>query len=173
MRLSHRLGMQMNPAKLAAIGGLALSAFCAPAQAQSHSHGYLVVAPAVVSSSGESNAGLQAGVGGEGVFPGGIGLGSEIGALGVRGNSDTLVGMASVNGYFHIPRPFSSFDPFLTAGYSAVFEVFNSTNLFNVGGGMNWWFAPHLGLKLEFRDHLRSGNETSNIATFRFGLAFH
>jgi len=164
----------MNPAKLPAIGGLALFAFCAPAQAQSHSHGYLVVAPAVVSSSGENDAGLQAGVGGEGVFPGGIiGLGAEIGALSLRGIAGSVVGMASANGYFHIPRPLSSFDPFLTAGYSTVIDVFNSTNLFNIGGGTNWWFAPHLGLKLEFRDHLRSGNETSNIATFRFGLAFH
>ena len=152
---------------------LLILAACAPLVAQSHSHGYFLVAPAVVSSDGENHAGLQAAVGGEGVFPGGIGLGAELGGLGIRKNSNTFVGIASVNGYFHVPRPYSSVDPFLTAGYSAVFELFNSSNLFNIGGGMNWWFAPRLGLKLEFRDHMRAGNESANIATFRFGLAFH
>ena len=173
MASARRLHSRYVSGRVIGFFALAVAASGLPSQAQSHSHGYLVVAPAVLSSSGESSAALQASGGGEGVFPGGVGLGAEIGALRVRGNSDTVVGIVSANGYFHIPRPLSSFDPYLTAGYSAVIDLFDSTNMFNIGGGTNWWFAPHLGLKLEFRDHLHSGNESSNLATFRFGLAFH
>ncbi|HWP85439.1 MAG TPA: hypothetical protein VNN17_09630 [Terriglobia bacterium] len=167
-RFTHR----RIPAAALALA-LALAAVPGPARAQSHSHGYFFLAPAVVSGGGRSDAALQGGVGGEGVFPGGIGLGAELGVLGIRGDSDSLSGTASVNGYFHIPRALSSVDPFLTMGYSAVFDFFAGASLLNVGGGVNWWFAPRLGLKLEFRDHVRGGSDNANIATFRFGLAFH
>ena len=180
MRLSHRLGKQINPAKLAAIWGLALSAFCAPAQAQSHSHGYIFLAPGVASGSGSTNGALAGGVGAEGVFPGGVGLGAELGALKIHHRSVNAFfssgggyGLVSVGGYFHIPRPLSPVDPYLTAGYSALVNLGLAASFVHIGGGLNWWFAPHFGLKTEFRDMARSGAGTTNIATFRFGLAFH
>jgi len=157
----------------AALLALVFAAAGGTAQARSHSHGYLFVAPGTFSF-GDSDAALAAGVGGEGVFPGGVvGLGAELAAVGVRGSSDTTFGLASVNGYFHVPRPYSNKDLFLTAGYSALFQFSEKIDMFNVGGGINWWLAPHVGLKAEFRNHARTGDDTVNFATFRAGIAFH
>lgn len=157
----------------AALLALAWAAAGGIAQAQSHSHGYLFVAPGAFSF-GDRNTAMAAGVGGEGVFPGGvIGLGSELAIVGVRGTSDTAFGLTSVNGYFHIPRPSSNKDLFLTAGYSALFQFTEKIDMFNAGVGINWWLAPHIGLKAEFRNHSRGGDEPVNYATFRAGIAFH
>jgi hypothetical protein len=40
----------------------------------------------------------------------------------------------------------------------------------NIGGGVNYWYKDHLGIKLEFRDHFGSAN--INYAEFRFGVNF-
>jgi len=143
------------------------------ARAQSHSHGYLFLAPGVVSGGGDSHGVIVAGVGGEGVFPGGLGLGAEVGGLKVRGGSDNGFGLGSLGGSFHVPRPLSTVDPFIAAGYTALFDLGSATSFFHLGGGANWWLAPHTGIKLEFRDYVHSGSGISNIATFRFGFAFH
>jgi hypothetical protein len=141
--------------------------------AQSHSHGYLFLAPGVASGGGDSNAVVVGGAGGEGVFPGGLGLDAELGGLKIRGGPDSGFGLASIGGSFHIPRLSSAVDPFIAAGYSALFDIGNATSFAHVGGGVNWWLAPRVGVKLEFRDYARGGNGISNIATFRFGFAFH
>ena len=173
MRAQQAHFFHLTSCKMVAVLALLLLTSSSPLRAQSESQGYLVIAPAVVSGGGESHSALQGVVGGEGVFPGGVGLGAEIGALGVRAGSDSLASLLSLNGYFHVPRSFSTVDPFLTAGYTALFDFFNNTSFSNLGVGMNWWFASRVGLKLEFRDHFRTGNESANVATFRFGLAFH
>ncbi|MBI3934439.1 MAG: hypothetical protein HY316_07075 [Acidobacteria bacterium] len=180
MCLSHRLLNRLISGRLAALFALALVVSCISAQAQSHSHGYIFFAPGVASGGGNTNGALAGGVGAEGVFPGGVGLGAELGALKIRhrsGNgsfsSGGGFGLVSVGGYFHIPRSLSSVDSYLTAGYSALVALGLAASFFHIGGGVNWWFAPHFGLKMEFRDQARGSSGTTNIATFRFGLAFH
>ena len=140
-------------------------------------HGYVFVAPGVASygSSPEtpaengSSGFIHLGFGGEYVFKNTIGAGGEVGFLG-RTDLGAL-GAASLNGYYHFKRN-GSWAPFVTAGYSNFFELFQSTSLANIGGGVNYWYRDHFGLKFEFRDHFASGARSANYAEFRFGFDF-
>jgi hypothetical protein len=132
-------------------------------------HGYVFVAPGVASASGDTAGLIHLGVGGEGVLPIGIGAGAEVGFMG-RTNLDVL-DTASINGYYHFKRN-GSWAPFVTAGYSNFFTLTGSSNLANIGGGLNYWYRDHFGIKLEFRDHFSSGTNSANYAEFRFGFNF-
>jgi hypothetical protein len=72
-------------------------------------HGYLFVAPGVVSGSNNSSALIHLGVGGEYVFRSTYGAGAEVGFIG-RSDLDAA-GMASINGYYHFKhdRPWAPF----------------------------------------------------------------
>jgi len=46
-------------------------------------------------------------------------------------------------------------------------------NLFNFGGGLNYWLSCRLGARIELRDHVYSASSASaHCWGFRFGLAF-
>ena len=150
---------------------LASGSMSGPALAQ-HSNGYLFVAPGAVSSGGTSETTVQAGVGFEIALPKGFGAGAELGALGAtQYYNESVVLTLSPGAYFHIPRRSSKLDPFVEGGYTAF--VRNSVlHLFHFGGGVNYWFRPRLGLRLEFRDHVNRSDGTLHFWGFRFGLAF-
>jgi hypothetical protein len=152
---------------------LPAAAILLAAVASAQSHGYVFAAPGGTSTSGHTEATLQIGAGGEAVFGKGIGLGAEIGYVAPAGAGfSNGLGAGSVNGYYHFRHGRSRLDPFVTGGYTVLFRS-GSENLFNVGGGVNWWFLSHLGLKLEFRDQIyaRSG-ESLHFWGIRFGLNF-
>lgn len=140
-------------------------------------HGYVFVAPGVASygSSLETPANqgsmglIHLGLGGEYVFKNTVGAGGEVGFLG-RTDLGAL-GTASLNGYYHFKRN-GAWAPFVTAGYSNFFELFQSTSLANIGGGLNYWYKDHMGLKLEVRDHFATGTNSANYLEFRFGFDF-
>lgn len=137
--------------------------------ATAQTHGYLFVAPGVVSGSNNSSALIHLGIGGEYVFRSTYGAGAEVGFIG-RSDLDA-VGMASINGYYHFKhdRPWA---PFVTGGYSNAFELFQSTSLANIGGGINYWYKDHMGLNFEVRDHFSTGTHSANYLEFRFGFNF-
>jgi hypothetical protein len=95
----------------------------------------------------------QAEIGGEMVFGKGIGAGGELGFI---AGHDSF-GFLSLNGYYHLAHNDRTpkFDPFLTGGYTLAFDplvVFggrSSANGLNVGGGLNYWFLRHLGVRAE------------------------
>jgi len=144
---------------------VALTAGTATAQ----THGYIFVAPGVVSGSNNSSALIHLGIGGEYVFRSTYGAGAEVGFIG-RSDLDA-VGMASINGYYHFKhdRPWA---PFVTGGYSNAFELFQSSSLANIGGGINYWYKDHMGFKFEVRDHFSTGTRSANYLEFRFGFNF-
>lgn len=126
----------------------------AAASAQ-QSHGYLFIAPGGISSGGHTATTVHLGAGGEVGLAKGVGLGAELGALGPRQDfAGNLMGVVSANGYYHFRRE-EKLEPFVTAGYSLFFRS-GHANLFNFGGGANYWFHSKLGLRLEFRDHVWS-----------------
>jgi len=100
------------------------------------------------------------------VFANRIGVGGEVGLIG-RTDFGAL-GAASINGSYHF-APRGRTVPFATGGYSRFFDFNSGINLANLGGGINYWFADHFGLKLEVRDHFRAG---VNYLEFRFGATF-
>ena len=141
-----------------------------------HSHGYIYVAPGAVTASllgaRGSTATLQIGAGGEAILGKGIGVGAELGALFPRGNIEGSVGIFSLDGYYHFLHGQQKADPFFAAGYTLGFRG-ERANLFNFGGGVNYWFIPHLGIKAELRDQVWTpSNATVHAWGFRFGLNF-
>jgi|SRR5579864_9001945 len=137
--------------------------------ALAQSHGYLVVAPGIAHADNDTLGLIHLGAGGEWMFKDGIGAGGEIGVV---GRTDLgAVGVASLNGYYHFSRD-RRLVPFVTGGYSSFFSFGSHVNLANVGGGVNYWYSDHFGIKLEFRDHFATGTNSANYAEFRFGFDF-
>jgi hypothetical protein len=139
--------------------------------AQSKEHrgqGYVFIAP--TSTSG-GTAGLHFGVGGEGLVYKGLGVGGEIGYLGVGRDLSQRAGIFSPNVSYNFLRS-KKVSPFLTGGYSLVASGSGAGNAVNLGGGIHWWFKEHIGLRFEFRDHFPPGEPQFHIIGVRFGLAF-
>ncbi len=156
---------------------LLMGALPATLLAQS-SNGYVFFAPGGASCCGNTSMTVHFGGGGEAVLWKGIGAGAELGALAFRQDfTDSLVGLLSLNGYYHfVHEKNRKADPFVTAGYSLMFRS-GHANLFNFGGGLNYWLDRRLRLRLEFRDHVRSVGALDlggdiHYWGVRFGLTF-
>jgi hypothetical protein len=134
--------------------------------------GYVFAAPGGLTGGGFTNGTLHLGGGVEQLFPHRVGVAAELGAVGSWRNYHTAIGMFSVNGTYHFMDR-SRLDPFVTAGYSLGFRS-GTLNFGNYGGGANIWLADHLGLRIEFRDHLHVSNRVPNLHYWgvRFGVAF-
>lgn len=121
-------------------------------------------------ATGNDSVIFQGGGGGEGIIYKGLGVGAEAGAFGNIGGSGG--GMVSANGSYHFQNSRSpqKLVPFVTAGYTFLAPS-DQTNLFNFGGGVNYWTGDHLGLRVEFRDHVfpDGGNHLFNV---RVGITF-
>jgi hypothetical protein len=153
---------------------LLLAGLTHPATQAQSSNGYAFFAPGAVTCCGYISMTLQFGFGGEAVLGKGIGIGAELSALGVReGFTDNVVGVFSPNGYYHfIHAKKAKADPFVTGGYTMIFRN-GHANLFNFGGGVNYWFHSHLGARLELRDQVHTnGSSAIHYWGVRFGLAF-
>jgi hypothetical protein len=138
------------------------------------SHGYVFAAPGGISAGGGTDATLHGGVGFEAiVWRRWAGVGAEAGWLGPVERLGSGVGTVSPNGYFHFGGDrLRGIDPFVTAGYT-MFIRSGTENLFNFGGGLNWWFRDNVGLKFEIRDHVDSDRfRTLHYWGFRFGVTF-
>jgi hypothetical protein len=151
---------------------LAPSIGTAQSEKEHRGQGYVFVAPGAISSS-VTTATLHFGVGGEGLVHKGLGIGGEIGYLGLARGLQEGVGLFSANGSYHFKNASASgkLVPFVTGGYSLIFRE-GKTNGVNFGGGVNYWFREGVGLRLEFRDQAFTQGETAHYYGFRIGLAF-
>jgi hypothetical protein len=160
--------------RLALTGALALAATAssvAPAQAQS-AYGYVFGAPGAISCCGESEGTFHVGGGGEFITPTGIGVGAEVGFLGPRDAFSDGLGVLSLDGAYHFGRATSKLRPFVTGGYSLFFRE-GTANLWNFGGGVQYWFREGLALRVEFRDHVQTEYEgTAHFWGVRVGVSF-
>ncbi len=124
---------------------------------------------------GESEGTWHVGGGGEALFRDAFGVGAEMGYLSWLEEGSDGLGVLSVNGSYHFNGGSSTrrWRPFLTGGYTLGFDGETSENLFNVGGGVDYWVKPRVGLRLEFRDHVWSdGGETVHFWGARVGVTF-
>jgi hypothetical protein len=133
-----------------------------------HGQGYVFVAP---TASSEGDYGLHFGVGGEGLVYKGLGVGGEIGYLGVAQDLSRGVGVFSPNVSYNFWRS-SKVSPFLTGGYSLIVGGDGVGNAVNVGGGLQWWFKNHIGMRFEVRDHVYPAAPGFRTVGIRIGLAF-
>lgn len=136
---------------------LALIPMAAPAADSQESYrgqGYLFYGPGRAPGGGTMQ---QIGGGGEGFLYKGLGVGAELGYLFPAGGFTYGVGLLSVDGSYHMNRSrHARLSPFVTGGYSLAFRG-GHANLANFGGGVTWWIAEHIGIRLEFRDYVWSG----------------
>lgn len=140
---------------------------CASAFAQ-ESAAYVFAAPGARTGPG-SSATVQGGLGGELVWKY-LGFGAEASYLAPQQSFSSGVGVFSIDPAVHIPWHGSSrIDPYFLGGYTLLFRAGTFSGA-NYGGGVNWWFRPNYGLKVEFRDQVIRG---IHYFGFRFGVNFH
>jgi hypothetical protein len=150
---------------------LATTAAAAVAQ---QSNAYVFFAPGGVTNGSNVNMTLHAGGGGDLLIKKGIGVNVEIGALGPAEDFSQAVAVFSPGGAYYFRRGDEhKVEPFVAGGYTLMFRD-GHANLGYAGGGVNYWFRPKLGLRLEFRDHFYfgGGGSDTNFFGLRVGLAF-
>jgi len=115
-------------------------------------HKYVFAAPGKIT--GESMATLHFGGGAQTPTYRGFGAAVELGYLAPMTYLADGIGVLSANGLYLFGNSEKSNKaiPFATLGYSMGFRS-GVVNGFNVGGGINYWFAKRMGVVMEFRDH--------------------
>ena len=142
------------------------------ARAQQVGNGQWYAFGAVGYQTGVGGAQVGGGIGYERLLYKGLGLGGEFGGY---GGSDARA-VLSANGSYHFRQSASQkLVPFGTAGVSALAacgDGCGASGAFNFGGGINYWFRPHRGLRLEFRDHVFNDGNAVHQLQMRVGFAF-
>ena len=148
-----------------ALAGLAML----PGAARAQGLGYVVAGPAGVSGFfGSSSTSLHAAAGGEALLKGLLGIGGEAGLL---ANSSSVLWVVSANGVVHLGA--ARVSPFVTGGYTRMGGGEGGFNAWNAGAGVDWWTNSRLGLRLDFRDHVRPDfRGTVHYWTVRGGIVF-
>lgn len=135
-------------------------------------YGYVFFGPGgSVPHGGEAT--MHTGGGGEAVFKNGAGIGAELAYLAPFKYPGDGLGTFSVNGSYHFLKTSGSEKvvPFLTGGYTGFFRD-GYANGVNFGAGVNYWFKPRVGLRVEFRDNIWVQNEATHFLNVRVGLNF-
>jgi hypothetical protein len=104
----------------------------------------------------------------------GLAAGAELGYLAPAKCSGCGIGVLSANGSYHFGArdPKSKVIPFVTGGYSLGFREGHG-NMYNFGGGVQYWFSRRVGFRAEVRDHVSSCYRcTTHLWGVRFGVAF-
>jgi hypothetical protein len=146
------------------------------AEAQVQALGYGIAGPAGYSGFfNSSSASLHAAGGAEVLAGGRVGAGGEFGLFVSPGGG---LWVTSANGVFHftpsVPTPTRSrISPFVTGGYTRMTSGDASFNAWNLGAGADLWLKPGVGLRLEFRDHIRPDRRGEvQYWAFRAGVVF-
>jgi len=137
---------------------------CGGALAQQNA-GFVYVAPGHVSG----GATVQGGAGGELVWRF-FGIGGDVGYLAPQKSFSDGLGVLSLDPAIHFAHHSdSAIDPYFLGGYTLMFRNGVKSGG-NYGAGVNWWFKPDFGLKVELRDQVV---DSSHFWGVRFGLNFH
>jgi hypothetical protein len=121
---------------------------------------------------------IGVGIGGERLLFKGLGIGFDVEGFGMNRFSSNYGGMVfATNGSYHFKNVTSSgkLVPFGTGGFSAIGVCESECgggSGFNLGGGVNYWFKPDRGLRVEFRDHVVYDYGAYHKLEVRFGFSF-
>jgi len=141
--------------------------------------------------------GLTTGFGGEGYIYKGLGLGAEIGGVGVADvndpNKGTGVGSADVSYHLFPKKIRGHAAPFVTGGFTTFFGHNTHTGTgffghkplmtegFNIGGGVDVFASKHVGVRFDVRYHGHGGRilnyifpdlDQFSFVAFRIGATF-
>lgn len=114
---------------------------------------------------------MSVGGGGEGFLWRGLTLGGDIGYFRFVGRGTYHFGMSTLNvGYNFAPRRrLNRVDPFVNGGVVGVAFGPGVAQAGSVGGGVNLWVKPKVGVRMEGRV---AGFAGEALAMFRVGLVF-
>ena len=145
-----------------------------PAGAQALAYG--IAGPAGYSGFfGSSPFAVHAAGGAEILARGRFGAAGEFGIL--AGPTSGLF-ITSANGVLHVlpsvATPIRSrISPFITGGYTRMASGEGAFDGWNVGAGADVWLKPRVGVRLEFRDHIRPDRRGEvQYWAFRAGVVF-
>ena len=135
--------------------------------------GYGIAGPAGFSGFfGSSASAVHAAGGGEVLVDGRTGIGAE---LGVLASSGSVLLVFSANGVFHVSTNQATrrLSPFVTGGYTNMRNSDGSFGAWNVGAGADLWRKDRVGIRVEFRDHVRPDSRGAvQYWTVRGGVVF-
>jgi hypothetical protein len=154
-----------------------LAASMTPHRAAAQVLGYGIAGPAGYTGffGNSSSLAVHAAGGGEILAGGRIGAAGEFGLL---AGPDSGVFLTSANGVVHfvpsVPTPIRSrISPFVTGGYTRISSGEGGFDAWNLGAGADVWTKPRVGLRLEFRDHIRPDRRGEvQYWAFRVGVVF-
>jgi hypothetical protein len=171
MRILKYLVVSASMIIALSVGAQAQSSASSGERKEHRGQGYAFFGPGAIVEDGYSVAVAHFGGGGEGFLYKGLGLGAEAGYLTPWRDFGNGIGLVSFNGSYHFNRD-RKLSPFVSGGYTLGFRS-DTANLFNFGGGVNYWFRDRVGLRLEFRDHVYS-EQSLNIHYLggRIGFSF-
>jgi hypothetical protein len=142
-----------------------------PGTADAQVLGYAIAGPAGVHGffGSRADAGQAAG-GAELLLGGRAGIGGEFGIIASRGGGLLVY---SVNGVLHIlsSRARRGASPFVTGGYTRIWNGDGAFDAWNAGAGVDAWFGNRAGARVEFRDQVRPDSRgTVHYWTIRAGI---
>jgi hypothetical protein len=144
-----------------------------PSRAAAQALGYGVVGPAGYSGFFGTGGPLIHAAGGAEVLAGGrAGVGGEFGLLAGSGGAFLV---SSANGVVHLGRRDRGrgASPFVTGGYSRLSSGEGGFDAWNVGAGADIWAKERVGVRVEFRDHVRPDRRGAvHYWTVRAGVVF-
>lgn len=150
---------------------MVLCSFAGVREAPAQGLAYGIAGPAGVSGFfGSPGTALHAAGGGEALAAGRVGGAAE---LGILANASSALLVFSANGVVHLrDARRSRHSPFVSGGYTRMSSGEGSFDAWNVGVGIDIWSREHLGLRVEFRDHVRPDSRgTVQYWTIRDGVA--
>jgi len=118
---------------------------------------------------------LGAGGGGEALVWRGVALGGEAGFMVFNDNRSQPIGLFATTAGYHFGNRsrLTGASPFVNVAWVGVGtggSEWGTTAYGGIGGGVNYWFKPKLGMRVEGRLHALGAGEALFI--FRLGVAF-
>ncbi|MEN6537161.1 MAG: hypothetical protein ABFD60_07215 [Bryobacteraceae bacterium] len=139
-----------------------------PAYTQTHGYGFAGIG---IGDDMPGNGALRYGLGGNWAVIPNLTLGGELGGY-HKDSRGGIIASGNVGIHFRGTAP-TGLDPFVTGGITgARIGDERSGRYANLGGGLNYWFRPRVGFRVEFRGYL-AGSGVESFSEIRFGLAFH
>ena len=132
--------------------------------AQSHGYGFV----GTTIGEGLFQSALRYGIGGGWAVAPHVTVGGEVG--GIQNNGVGAITSVNVGAHFR-RRVETGFDPFVTGGVTGAFFGREIGIYGNIGGGINYWFRPRVGFRVEFRGY-PGASDLNSFSEFRFGVSF-
>jgi hypothetical protein len=149
--------------------GLSAALLGAAQAARAQTAVYGIAGPAGVSGFFRSSRAVHAAGGADVLAAGPVGVSGELGAF---ANTSSVLWVTSVNAVVALASTGAAARavPFVTGGYSRFSSGEESFNAWNIGGGINAWVSERVGLRADFRDHVRPDSRgTVQYWTIRAG----